>query len=213
MRELLFVKQPFANHNGGEVLTGPDGMLYIGLGDGGSAGDPMDNGQNNGDAARQDPAHRPEGERDGRRTRSRPTTRSSSKPNARPEIWQCGLRNPWRFSFDRATGDMWIGDVGQNAYEEIDFAKAGAAASTSAGVNAKGRTSTRATGRPGAVDPVYEYSHDDGGVAVTGGYVYRGKRIPDLVGAYLFADEVARPHHRAPAAERAGRAAAASSTP
>ena len=94
--------------------SGPTAMLYIGLGDGGSAGDPHDNGQNLGDPARQDPAHRPDARRATRRTAFPPTTRSSDAPGAFAEIWMYGLRNPWRFSFDRATGDLWIGDVGQD---------------------------------------------------------------------------------------------------
>ena len=122
-RELLFQKQPFANHNGGEVLTGPDGMLYIGFGDGGSAGDPFNNGQNNatwlGKILRIDPKATATG------TYSVPADNPFVSNRAdKPEIWQWGLRNPWRFSFDRSTGDLWIGDVGQNAYEEVDFAKA-----------------------------------------------------------------------------------------
>jgi glucose/arabinose dehydrogenase len=191
-RELLFVKQPFANHNGGEVLIGPDGMLYIGLGDGGSAGDPMNNGPNKSVLL-------------GKILRINPTASATgaysvpadnpfvSTPDARPEIWQWGLRNPWRFSFDRATGDLWIGDVGQNAYEEIDFAKAGAAGLNFGWSQREGTHRYKGARPAGAVDPVYEYSHADGGIAVTGGYVYRGKRIPNLVGAYLWADE-ARGH-------------------
>jgi glucose/arabinose dehydrogenase len=186
-RELLFQKQPFANHNGGEVIFGPDGMLYIGLGDGGSAGDPMNNGQNNGQLLgkilRIDPKASATG------AYSVPADNPFvSNPNDRPEIWQWGLRNPWRFSFDRATGDLWIGDVGQNAYEEIDFARAGANGLNFGWNQREGLHHFKGARPAGAVDPVYEYSHADGGVAVTGGYVYRGERIPDLAGAYLFAD-------------------------
>jgi glucose/arabinose dehydrogenase len=186
-RELLFVEQPFANHNGGEVLIGPDGMLYIGLGDGGSAGDPMNNGQNNsvllGKILRINPKASATG------AYSVPADNPFvSTRGARPEIWQWGLRNPWRFSFDRATGDLWIGDVGQNAYEEIDFAKAGAGGVNFGWSQREGLHRYKGARPAGAVDPVYEYSHADGGVSVTGGFVYRGKRIPNLVGAYLFAD-------------------------
>jgi Glucose/sorbosone dehydrogenases len=186
-RELLFQKQPFANHNGGEVLTGPDGMLYIGLGDGGSAGDPMNNGQNKsvllGKILRIDPHANAKG----------PYGAPSDNPFAatvgnRPEIWQWGLRNPWRFSFDRATHDLWIGDVGQNAYEEVDFAKAGASGLNFGWSQREGLHKYKGDRPAGSVDPVSEYSHADGGVSVTGGYVYRGTRIPDLVGAYVFAD-------------------------
>ncbi len=186
-RELLFQKQPFANHNGGEVVFGPDGMLYIGLGDGGSGGDPMNNGQNQntllGKILRINP----------KATATGPYSVPADNPfvslkSARPEIWMWGLRNPWRFSFDRATGDLWIGDVGQTAYEEIDFAKAGTGGVNYGWSQREGLHKYKGARPAGAVDPVYEYSHAAGGVAVTGGYVYRGSRIPDLVGAYLFAD-------------------------
>jgi glucose/arabinose dehydrogenase len=186
-RELLFQKQPFANHNGGEVTFGPDGMLYIGLGDGGSGGDPMDNGQDNsqllGKILRIDPHPSATG----------PYSVPSDNPfvsdtGDRPEIWQTGLRNPWRFTFDRATGDLWIGDVGQNAYEEIDFAKAGASGLNFGWSQREGVHKFKGDRPPGAIDPIYEYSHADGGVSVTGGFVYRGTRIPDLVGSYVFAD-------------------------
>jgi glucose/arabinose dehydrogenase len=114
--------------------------------------------------------------------------------SARAEVWQYGLRNPWRFSFDRATGDLWIGDVGQGAWEEIDFAKAGADGINFGWNPREGAHHYKGARPAGTVDPVYEYSHAaDGGIAVTGGYVYRGKRIPNLVGAYLWADE-ARGH-------------------
>jgi glucose/arabinose dehydrogenase len=186
-RELLFVSQPYPNHNGGEVTFGPDGMLYIGLGDGGSGGDPMNNGQNKatvlGKILRINPRASTRG----------PYSVPADNPfvstrGARPEIWDWGFRNPWRFSFDRSTGDLWIGDVGQNAYEEIDFAKA-----ESGGVNfgwsqREGLHKYKGDRPADAVDPVFEYSHDDGGVAVTGGYVYRGARIRDLVGSYVFTD-------------------------
>jgi glucose/arabinose dehydrogenase len=162
-------------------------MLYIGLGDGGSAGDPMNNGQNNttwlGKILRIDPTASATG----------PYSVPSDNPFVsnradRPEIWQWGLRNPWRFSFDRTTHDLWIGDVGQNAYEEIDFAKAGAGGLNFGWSQREGLHQFKGARPAGAFDPVYEYSHSDGGVSVTGGYVYRGTRIPDLVGAYIFAD-------------------------
>ena len=186
-RELLFVNQPFSNHNGGEVVIGPDEMLYIGLGDGGSAGDPMNNGQNNrqllGKILRINPKATASG------AYSVPADNPFvSNQQDRPEIWQWGLRNPWRFSFDRATGDLWIGDVGQGSYEEIDFAKAGAGGINFGWSQREGLHQFKGPLPAGAVDPVHEYSHADGGVSVTGGYVYRGKRIPNLVGAYLYAD-------------------------
>jgi glucose/arabinose dehydrogenase len=186
-RQLLFVKQPYPNHNGGEVVTGPDGMLYIGLGDGGSEGDPQKNGQNRSTflskILRIDPAPTSKG------PYSVPADNPFvSDPNARPETWEWGLRNPWRFSFDRATGDLWIGDVGQNAWEEVDFAKAGVGGLNFGWSAREGTHQYKGARPPGEVDPVYEYSHQAGGVAVTGGYVYRGTRIPNLVGSYLFAD-------------------------
>ena len=115
--QVLFVRQPFANHNGGGLAFGPDGLLYIGLGDGGSGGDPQGNGQSLSTAARQDAAHRRRTRRT--RTASPPTTRSRRATGAR-EVWSYGLRNPWRFTFDRATGDLYIGDVGQGEREEVD---------------------------------------------------------------------------------------------
>jgi glucose/arabinose dehydrogenase len=186
-RQVLFVNQPFANHNGGEVVTGPDGMLYVGLGDGGSEGDPMHNGQNKATLLskilRIDPTATATG------PYSVPADNPFvSDPKARPETWDWGLRNPWRLSFDRATGDLWIGDVGQNSYEEIDFAKAGVGGLNFGWSLREGTHEYKGARPAGEVDPVFEYSHASGGVAVTGGYVYRGTRIRDLVGAYLFAD-------------------------
>jgi glucose/arabinose dehydrogenase len=188
-RELLFVEQPFSNHNGGAIAFGPDGYLYIALGDGGAAGDPNGNAQSlstllgkllrispepSGASAYTIPADNPFVGRDG----------------ARPEIWAYGLRNPWRFSFDRRTGDLWIGDVGQSTFEEIDVELAG-----SSGGSNFGWDSFEGTARfegdavvEETVLPVYQYSHDGSVCAVTGGYVYRGEAIPDLQGAYVFGD-------------------------
>ena len=185
-RRLLFVDQPYPNHNGGEVLTGPDGMLYIGLGDGGSAGDPHNNGQNRnvllGKILRIDPDATATG------PYSVPANNPFvGQPNVRPEIWQWGLRNPWRFSFDKLTGDLWIGDVGQGTYEEIDFAKAGQGGLNYGWSQREGKHKYKGDRPAGEVDPVYEYTHDIG-EAVTGGYIYRGTRIPDLVGTYVYAD-------------------------
>ncbi len=189
-RELMVVDQPYRNHNGGQVTIGPDGMLYIGLGDGGSGGDPHGNGQSRstllGKILRIDP------------TPSAGAAYSVPADNpfvgeadVRTEIWMYGLRNPWRFSFDRATGDVWIGDVGQDAWEEIDFVPAADAAgqSTGAGTRSKAPTTSTAGDAPAdARDPIFELSHDDGNCSVTGGYVYRGQAIPALHGAYVFAD-------------------------
>jgi glucose/arabinose dehydrogenase len=186
-RHVLFVAQPFSNHNGGELLFGPDGYLYIGLGDGGSAGDPMDNGQSLqtmlGKILRISP--RPAG--------GDPYTVPDDNPfadGALREIWDYGLRNPWRFSFDRQTGDLWIGDVGQNAWEEVDFAPAGSTSGLNFGWNLFEGTHffEGGPGSPQTVPPVFEYPHDGTACVVTGGYVYRGQDIPALQGAYVFGD-------------------------
>ena len=189
---LLQQRQPFANHNGGGVVFGPDGYLYIGLGDGGSGGDPNGNGQRLttwlGKILRidVDPANAPAGE-----TFAVPEDNPFvGQADALPEIWAFGLRNPWRFSFDRETGDLWIGDVGQGEIEEIDLLPANEGA-LNLGWNELEGTScflalecdpTAYTG------PVLEYAHEVGGCSVTGGYVYRGTAMPGLAGAYIFAD-------------------------
>jgi glucose/arabinose dehydrogenase len=185
-RDVLHVDQPYSNHNGGEVIFGPDGDLYVGLGDGGSEGDPQDQGQDLGtllgkilriapepDGSYSVPADNPFVSRDG----------------ARGEIWAYGLRNPWRFSFDRTTGDLWIGDVGQNAWEEVDFRPASSTGGENYGWSLReGNHEYKGSRPPDNVDPIFEYSHESGGCVVTGGYVYRGSAIPKLQGAYVFAD-------------------------
>jgi glucose/arabinose dehydrogenase len=187
-RQVLFVDQPFSNHNGGEVIFGPDGYLYVGLGDGGSEGDPQNNSQSLstllGKILRIDP--RPSG--------GKPYAIPSDNPfvgtaGARPEIWAYGLRNPWRFSFDRATGDLWIGDVGGGQREEVDFQLASSKGGENYGWNRmEGSFVFEGARPPNAVLPVFDYSHEGGNCVVTGGYVYRGTAIPNLAGAYLFAD-------------------------
>jgi glucose/arabinose dehydrogenase len=188
-RDVLFVEQPYTNHNGGGLVFGPDGHLYIGLGDGGSGGDPHGNGQSLstllGKMLRISP--RPSGDR--------PYTVPTDNPftddgDARPEIWAFGLRNPWRFCFDRETGDLWIGDVGQSSWEEVDVQPADSRGGENFGWNVMegGHEYGDALRTPDMVPPVYEYSHDDGGCALTGGYVYRGRAIPALQGAYVFGD-------------------------
>lgn len=186
-RTILTVDQPFANHNGGNLAFGPDGYLYIGLGDGGSGGDPMGNAQNRevllGKMLRIDPA--PSG-----------TTGYSVPPDnpyvgrsGRDEIWSYGWRNPWRYSFDKATGDMWVGDVGQNAWEEIDFEPAGGGGGDNYGWDRMEGNHVHEGSPPNPHHgPIYEYANGSGNCAVTGGYVYRGARIDDLRGAYVFAD-------------------------
>jgi glucose/arabinose dehydrogenase len=186
---LLTIPQPFSNHNGGQLQFGPDGYLYIGMGDGGSAGDPGDRAQNLGELLgkllRIDVDH-------GSPYAIPPSNPFVSRAGARGEIWAYGLRNPWRFSFDRVTGDLWIADVGQGAWEEIDFQTA-----TSPGGENYGwrRMEGNHCFNPASncdsgslVKPIAEYSHAGGACSVTGGYVYRGTRAPRLSGAYLYGD-------------------------
>ena len=188
-REVLYVAQPFSNHNGGQLAFGPDGYLYVGLGDGGSGGDPNGNGQSLSTLLwkilRISP--RPSG---GKPYGISPDNPFVGEADARPEIWAYGLRNPWRFSFDLKTGDLWIGDVGQDAWEEIDFEPANSKGGRNFGWNLFEGSHPFAGDSDGVevVMPVYEYSHGDGVCAVTGGYVYRGSQIPALDGAYVFAD-------------------------
>ena len=172
LRTILFVHQPFANHNGGALAFGPDGLLYVGMGDGGSEGDPEGNGQNRasllGKILRLDVA----------------------KPHPRPQMYAYGLRNPWRFSFDPATGDLWIGDVGQNRYEEVDHLRAGTPAGANLGWNAyEGRAvyKRQPIDRSRLVWPVAVYPHTEG-CSITGGYVYRGSEVPALRGRYVYGD-------------------------
>ncbi|MGH9224065.1 MAG: PQQ-dependent sugar dehydrogenase [Acidimicrobiales bacterium] len=187
-RELLFVDQPFANHNGGEVVFGPDGKLYIGLGDGGSGNDPGNRAQNLGDLLgkilRIDPA--PSG---GAPYTVPPDNPFASGQNgAKREVWMFGLRNPWRFSWDRQTKDLWIGDVGQNAVEEVSFLAGGMPGGTNFGWSqVEGSRRVKGANPDGAVLPIHEYEHDQG-CSVTGGYVYRGTKVPSLRGVYLYGD-------------------------
>jgi glucose/arabinose dehydrogenase len=182
---LLRIHQPFANHNGGDLAFGPDGYLYLGFGDGGSGGDPQGNGQRLntllGKLLRIDVR--------GDSYAVPPDNPFAGRTDARPEIWAYGLRNPWRFSFDRETGDLYIGDVGQDAYEEIDVQPAGVPGGRNYGWNLLEGLHPFAGGDPGGLTPpVAEYGHTGGNCSVTGGYVYRGGGIPALVGTYLFGD-------------------------
>ena len=184
-RVLMEIPQPFWNHNGGHLAFGPEGYLHITKGDGGSGGDPRDNGQDLGTRLgailRIDVDERGAGRPYGI-PESNPFV---DRPGARPEIYAYGLRNVWRFSFDPATGRLWAGDVGQNRYEEIDLIEKGG----NYGWNHREGFEPYA-GRerePGMIDPVHAYPRDEG-VSVTGGYVYRGDAIPALRGAYVFGD-------------------------
>jgi len=197
-RTVLEIDHPSPSHNGGQLAFGPDGYLYIGVGDGGGEGD-------------RGPGHVPGGNAqslgtllgkilriDPRSTAGAPYTVPADNPfvgveNARPEIWAYGLRNPWRFSFDRKTGDLWIGDVGDINYEEIDHSSAtngrDAGRAENFGWNRlEGGHPYQGTAPDDAVAPVAEISHDTGACAVVGGFVYRGAKLRQLAGTYLFSD-------------------------
>jgi putative cell wall-binding protein len=187
---VLLVDQPYANHNGGQVAFGPDGYLYVGMGDGGSSGDPQGNGQKTGTLLGK--ILRIDVESGTTPYRVPSDNPFVGRPGYRPEIWALGLRNPWRFSFDRLTGDLYIADVGQNRIEEIDFEPAGAGG-RNYGWNYYEGTLPFPPGsapRPttGLTFPVYEYSHDQGDDCITGGFVYRGSAYPSWQGRYFFAD-------------------------
>jgi glucose/arabinose dehydrogenase len=186
-RQLLFVSQPFANHNGGGLAFGPDGRLYIGLGDGGSGGDPQGNGQflgtHLGKMLRIDV--------DGGMPYGVPADNPfRTTPGALPEIWALGLRNPWRFSFDRSSGELYIADVGQSAREEVDVAPAGRGGQNYGWNVMEGtlcfRPSSGCT-MNGLTLPVLDYGRGVGG-SITGGYVYRGCRLPGYHGTYFYGD-------------------------
>ena len=197
-RELLTVEQPFANHNGGQLVIGPDGFLYVGLGDGGSGGDPGGNGQNPktllGSILRIDPEA---GGADGRAYGIPSGNPFADGEQGAPETWLYGVRNPWRFTFDSVTGDLWVADVGQDEFEEVDRLPASGGFDAGKGANL-GWSEMEAThpfeggeNPAGAVLPIFEYGRD-AGCSITGGYVYRGDDIPALTGAYLYADFCSR---------------------
>ncbi|MEP7327245.1 MAG: PQQ-dependent sugar dehydrogenase [Gemmatimonadota bacterium] len=183
---VIHIDQPYSNHNGGAVVFGPDGYLYIALGDGGSGGDPQGHGQDRtdllGSLLRLD-------------INASPYSIPPSNPYAgsttlRQELWNYGLRNPWRFSFDRSNGYLYIGDVGQNNREEIDVTPAPSSGGENYGWNTMEGTSCYPGGtcnRTGLVLPVLDYGHGDG-CSVTGGFVYRGSAIPALQGTYFYSD-------------------------
>ena len=180
---LLTIDQPYPNHNGGQLQFGPDGMLYIGTGDGGSRDDPQNNGQKTNTLLGKILRIDVNGSQDGYAVpKDNPFV---GKPNWRPEIWASGLRNPWRFSFDRETGDCYAADIGQNLYEEIDLITKGG--NYGWRVREASHPFNGGAMQKDFVDPIAEYGRDKG-QSVTGGYVYRGKRFPRLVGWYLYAD-------------------------
>ena len=185
---ILEVDQPADNHNGGNLIFGPDDYLYIGLGDGGGAGDPDENGQNKstllGTILRIDITASSSGER----YRIPPDNPYTELDNFRGEIWAYGLRNPWRFTFDKETGLFWVGDVGQNGYEEVDIVKRGG----NYGWNLMEGFHCFPPLIPVCDEselelPIVEYTHADG-CSITGGYVYRGSRLESLYGAYVYGD-------------------------
>jgi glucose/arabinose dehydrogenase len=185
-KRLLSIPQPFPNHNGGEVTFGPDGYLYLGVGDGGSAGDPQGNGQSLdtllGKILRIDV--------DNGDPYAIPPDNPFAGGGGRAEIWAYGLRNPWRFSFDRLSGDIYIGDVGQNQIEEIDYLPGGPPGGANFGWDFfEGSSAYEGVPPPDlqVIPPVAEYRHDVG-CSVTGGVVYRGSRLPAWQGVYLFGD-------------------------
>lgn len=187
---ILVVNQPFANHNGGQLAFGPDGMLYVGLGDGGSGGDPLGNGQSKGTLLGK--LLRLDVEAGIAPYRIPPNNPFAADSKARGEIWALGLRNPWRFSFDRLTGDLYVADVGQSKWEEINFQAASAVGGTNYGWNllegsACYSPSVGCTAPPGYSAPVVSYSHDLG-CSVTGGYTYRGPGNPGMQGIYFYGD-------------------------
>ncbi|MFD9862280.1 PQQ-dependent sugar dehydrogenase [Streptomyces alboflavus] len=186
-RTVLTQTQPYSNHNGGDIKFGPDGYLYIAFGDGGSGGDPHGYGQNLdtllGKLLRIDPR----GAKPYAIPKDNPFV---GDPKAKDEIWSYGLRNPWKFSFDAGSGDLLLGDVGQSAWEEIDWSPASSDGGENYGWSRMEGTHPFRGGTEPAnhVRPVYEYDRTGLGCSVTGGYVYRGKAIPDLKGQYLYSD-------------------------
>lgn len=190
---ILEVDQPFSNHNAGQIVFGPDGYFYVTLGDGGAGGDPMEHGQNRstllGSILRID-VDNPQDDRNYGIPEDNPLVGADCGPaGCREEIYAYGLRNPWRISFDPATDQLWAADVGQNAYEEIDLIEAGNNYGWNVMEGMHCYEPSTGCDQSGLTLPVWEYPHSQG-QSVTGGYVYRGDRVPGLVGAYVYADFV-----------------------
>jgi len=184
---IMEVEQPFSNHNGGQLAFGPEGYLYIGLGDGGSAGDPQGNGQNLGtllgSILRIDVSEL-SAPRDYDIPADNPFVGTEG---ARAEIWAIGLRNPWRFSFDLETGLLWVGDVGQGSWEEIDIITKGANYGWNIMEGFHCYSPSTGCNQSGLTPPIFEYDHSQG-CSITGGYVYRGDQMPSLQGYYIYGD-------------------------
>jgi glucose/arabinose dehydrogenase len=192
-RELLAIAQPEPNHNGGNIVTGPDGMLWIGTGDGGAADDrgaghaPGGNGQSLSTLLGKPPRIDPTPSAGKQYTI--PPDNPYATGGGLPEIWAYGLRNPWKSNFDAETGALVIGDVGQNQWEEIDWLAPGTNPPVNFGWNIReGKHEHRSGSTAGLTEPVLEYSHNDGRCSISGGYVYRGTKVPDLRGTYLYSD-------------------------
>jgi glucose/arabinose dehydrogenase len=192
-RNIISVEHERGNHNGGQLGFGPDGFLYIGMGDGGGGGDPDANGQNPGTLLGTILRVDPEGQSDGRPYGIPPGNPFADGVSGAPEVWTWGLRNPWRFSWDRDTKDLWIADVGQNSYEEINFLaheNGGAGRGANLGWSLMEGTHPYEGATPPEDDvlPIFDYDRANGECSVTGGYLYRGARLPSLAGVYLYAD-------------------------
>jgi glucose/arabinose dehydrogenase len=189
---ILTFEQPYSNHNGGQVSFGPDGYLYVGVGDGGSGGDPQGHGQNRktllGTILRID-INKQEGGKQYGIPIDNPFAKNTS--GYREEIYAYGLRNPWRFSFDPVTKQLWTGDVGQNAYEEIDIIEKGGNYGWNVMEGRHCYSPRNDCQTAGLRMPVWEYGRNEG-ISITGGFVYRGKTLPGLVGKYVYADYATR---------------------
>ena len=188
--ELLSIPHPRENHNGGQLQFGQDGFLYVSTGDGGSGGDPDKNGQNKQtllgkilriDVDKTDPGL----------SYAIPDGNPFKGSGGAKEVWAYGLRNPWRFSFDRSNGDLWIGDVGQGKFEEVNLTPKGSSAPRNYGWNlTEGKSCYESTtcDKAGIDLPILDYTHDQGNNSITGGYVYRGTASPKIFGKYIYAD-------------------------